>query len=116
MYELLTFDNLFDHEDREETYNRGFYFLSWRKENAIQDVGRHLQSEVFCILLCDRGEMSLSMGTERFDLSCNSLVIIRPGIRLVIHDCHEFEAKCIVFNPLIGAFNADILRLCIRVY
>ena len=49
MYELLTFDNLFDHEDREETYNRGFYFLSWRKENAIQNVGRHLQSEVFCI-------------------------------------------------------------------
>lgn len=47
MYELLTFDNLFDHEDREETYNRGFYFLSWRKENAIQNVGRHLQSEVF---------------------------------------------------------------------
>ena len=116
MYELLTFDNLFDHEDREETYNRGFYFLSWRKENAIQNVGRHLQSEVFCILLCDRGEMSLSMGTERFDLSCNSLVIIRPGIRLVIHDCHEFEAKCIVFNPLIGAFNAIPVRYIMALY
>ncbi len=60
---------------------------------------RHFRSGVFCILLCTRGEMSLSVDHTRYDLRRNSLLLLRPGSTVTVYACRNCAIRCMVFDP-----------------
>lgn len=60
---------------------------------------RHFRSGVFCILLCTRGAMSLSVDHTRYDLRGNSLLLLRPGSTVTVYACRNCTVRCMVFDP-----------------
>jgi len=79
----------------------GFLLIEQNCPDSKALCGRFFRSEVFCILLCIRGEISVSVDLNRYDIRRNTLSVIRPGSKLMVHTCRNFAVRCIVFDPAI---------------
>ena len=79
----------------------GFLLIEQNCPDSKALCGRPFRSEVFCILLCTRGEISVSVDLNRYDIRRNTLSVIRPGSKLMVHTCRNFAVRCIVFDPAI---------------
>lgn len=85
----------------EAMINEGFFALKSDFAESTAFRNRHFRSGVFCILLCTRGEMSLSVDHARYDLRRNSLLLLRPGSTVSVYTCRNFAVRCMVFDPAI---------------
>lgn len=85
----------------EAMINEGFFALKSDFAESTAFRNRHFRSGVFCILLCTRGEMSLSVDHARYNLRRNSLLLLRPGSTVSVYTCRNFAVRCMVFDPAI---------------
>lgn len=85
----------------EAMINEGFFALKSDFAESTAFRNRHFRSGVFCILLCTRGAMSLSVDHARYDLRRNSLLLLRPGSTVSVYACRNFAVRCMVFDPAI---------------
>lgn len=83
----------------EAMINEGFFALKSDFAESTAFRNRHFRSGVFCILLCTRGEMSLSVDHTRYDLRRNSLLLLRPGSTVTVYACRNCAIRCMVFDP-----------------
>lgn len=101
--DTLTFQQLAVYVDpaSDDVSDKGFLFLKRDLRDGASLCERLFRSEVFCILLCVRGEVSLSVDLNRYDIRRNTLLLIRPGSQFVVHACRDFALRCVVFDPAI---------------
>lgn len=85
----------------EAMINEGFFALKSDFAESTAFRNRHFRSGVFCILLCTKGEMSLSVDHARYDLRRNSLLLLRPGSTVSVYTYRNFAVRCMVFDPAI---------------